>query len=100
MILPTKTRETGIAISGLQAVISQPYPTPGTAASKAPSRDLVEQNSTDYSLCHEFVFLPVSIRKIKYYIWVLSDRLQDLLDPLNLVVYTTTPPVASEQLVV
>ncbi|VDM05786.1 unnamed protein product [Schistocephalus solidus] len=34
-----------MAISGLSAIISQPYPTPGAAAPKARTRDLVGQKS-------------------------------------------------------
>ncbi|VDL88771.1 unnamed protein product [Schistocephalus solidus] len=41
-----------MAISGLLAVISQPYPTPGAAAPEARTRDLLGRSLTLYPLRH------------------------------------------------
>ncbi|VDM05891.1 unnamed protein product [Schistocephalus solidus] len=53
-----------MAISGLLAVISQPYPTAGAAAPEARSRDLLDSCPTLYPLHHELIVLLVSIGNI------------------------------------
>nr|VZH93472.1 unnamed protein product [Spirometra erinaceieuropaei] len=56
--LPTKT---GVVISGLLAVVSQPHPTPRYAALEAGTRDLLVRISTPQPLRHEFVDLSAAI---------------------------------------
>ncbi|VDM00414.1 unnamed protein product [Schistocephalus solidus] len=55
-----------MAIFGLLAVISQPYPTPGAVAPEAGTRDLLGRSLTLYLLRHELVALPVLIGNIIY----------------------------------
>ncbi|VDL95095.1 unnamed protein product [Schistocephalus solidus] len=58
-------KEYRMAISGLLAVISQPYPTPGTAAPDARTRDLLGTSLTRYPLRHDLVLLMVLVQEYK-----------------------------------
>ncbi|VDL97150.1 unnamed protein product [Schistocephalus solidus] len=66
-----------MAISGILAVITQPYLAPGAAAPVSRTGELSGRSLTLYPLRHELLVLPVSIENIKNDIWALTEQIQD-----------------------